>query len=185
MSAQSSEPPQSNTPAQAEAPKPPAQAQNDREGLQTTLSDIERRADIIVAGSIIDDGKERVSTPGAPLEYGFTVYSLEITSVYKGDVSAGDTVELRENHYSGDIPAYSEDNYLPSEKNKEYLFFLYQTAKDSPGAGAWFPVSAEYGRYPLFKAETAGEYSNDELGLNTGSDEYRSVLSEVLEKYAD
>jgi hypothetical protein len=168
-----------------------------------TVQDLENASPYIVKGILKDDAQvkkytKKLTTKVGTLEttlYQFTVSTLQITKVYKGDIKEGNNIKLGEQYYrvtTGDKESiYYDGNYLPSEVGKEYIFFLTDDKKSKTWAGIYYPMLLERGRYPVL-AETKGvqaaklvdSMTNEELNLGTmDSSDYRALYKQVIDKY--
>lgn len=161
--------------------------QYDRDFEPKTLKDVETRSEIIVSGKIIDNGVEKVSQKPETVAYAFTIYSFQISKVYKGNLKSGDVIKLLEQHYlDNDNIIYYKNNYLPSDYGKEYLFFLYKTSDSSPAEGGYYPAYSEYGRYPMINPldKNIDDYTKSELGIGVeNAAYYKAIFTEIMGKY--
>ena len=96
--------------------------------FETTLEGLESRATYIVRGRIADDAttvllyNDRFDPPRFSM--GYTVVSLEIYEVIKGDLTVGDTIRIMETYYIRDDILFVSHSYMPSIPHQEYFFFL-------------------------------------------------------------
>ena len=161
------------------------------------LEELEKYSEVIVRGYINDDSEtvlQRLSDDKDSKEYntilaGHTVSTLCVTEVYKGDINTGDSLKIAEPYYAVErreknILIYS-DNYLPSEIDGEYIFFLSAKVVGDVLKDVRFPLFSERGRYPIMRLQKRLEaYTNLELKLGTDdSEQYRDFYAQVKEKY--
>ncbi len=160
-----------------------------------TLKEVEGLAEYIVKGRLLNDAKQKLYRNGsAPVIFGVTVSSFEISKVFKGDLKEGDKIPIAERYYTleenGETTRYELD-YAPSEPDKEYIFFLIKE-KDKRNDflyGFFTPSVKETGRYPVITPKDSdfsrvGLMSADELNLvKTEPDTYQEIYEQVIKKY--
>lgn len=100
---------------------------------------------------------------------GWTVSTLEITGVIKGEVLPGDTLRLAEPYFTMEaegetdifIDRYYPDHYAPAETGKEYIFFL-EKVKESYEvlSDAYTPAFKIYNRFPVVPPQASVSREN-------------------------
>lgn len=114
---------------------------------------------------------------------GWTVSTLEITGVIKGDVLPGDTLRLAEPYFTMEaegetdifIDRYYPDRYAPAEPGKEYIFFLeemnepYEVLSD-----AYLPAFKIYNRFPVVSPQSS--VSRKDLLMQNLSETEKDIL---------
>lgn len=156
------------------APVKIVQPNNDVIDLHTpsSLDEYEEEVDCIVKGILSDDSEEVLRESSIDLGNektakvvtgGWTITSLQITEVLKGDLKAGDTIRLDEpyrveNRDDGPtviIDNFYPNNYVPAEKGKEYLFFLiHQDESRGKFADTYAVNSRVYNHFPVISSKT-------------------------------
>ena len=125
-----------------------------------------------------------------------TSAKLKIEKVFKGDIAAGDELEITEltsvsnEGNSGNMLAPISGLYFPSWEHRSYLFFL-EKIEQAPAEYA--PVDRWYGKYPVSpaakKAYDTGELTCEALELADPKEAgdipavIASIFRQVCEKY--
>ena len=160
-----------------------------------TLDDIERRAVCIVAGRVYSDAETVFSIKSdVSLDYGrplYSVVSLEITKVIKGDLKEGEIIKIIEPYYITGNTLFTFGNYLPSKPEQEYIFFLGKQRERSPSLperaiGAHSVINLERGRYlvPSDRRSDLHKYSRSDLSLGKlDIDIYMQIYQDVVDAY--
>ena len=163
------------------------------------LKELERNAEYIVRGRLCDDSKQvPVKNSLGHTAFEYTISSLEISKVWKGNFKEGDTIKLCESYYITEknnkpVLRYAS-NYLPSDLDKDYIFFL--NSMDLKNDTVYTPTIYEKGRYPLPSSISTrnkrsvrsvlniDSISNEDLNLaDHDATIYKSIYEEVLQKY--
>lgn len=160
-----------------------------------SLEDLEQRTEVIIKGVLQDDGRELVDFDewGNKLN-GYTLHSLLINEVYKGNLDEGETITLAEEYF---LDSFEGKTYLtiydknrPCKIGKEYIFFLRPILKDNPDINdAYLPVGMEKGRFPILPKTRSTEadidsLTNEDVDLGQGDiSNYKEIFKEVTEKY--
>lgn len=162
------------------------------------LKELEKNADYIVLGKLSDDSKQvPVMNSLGDIAFEYTISSFEISKVWKGNRKVGDTIKLCESYYitekNGEPILRYASNYLPSDINRDYIFFL--NSMDLENDTVYTPTIYEKGRYPFpsnistNKNTTKSTFdldsvTNEELNLaDREATIYKSIYKEVLQKY--
>lgn len=174
--------------------------QIDQAYLVDSLQDLEANCDIIVKARVLENPiNETFETPGGLTFYGITYTDIEVVSVFLGDVSVGDKLNITEEYYCVDELTtrniFHTENYGPSTIGQEYIFFLKEYFDSKfEFKGKYFPLGVEKGRYPILVEQNPltrkrssvniDELTNEELNLgNENSTEYREIFEDVIKKY--
>ena len=161
---------------------------------ETTLDGLESRAANIVRGRISGDSEmifsrsNNINGRPSPL---YSVISLDLTEVIKGELVAGETIRIIEPFYIDNRILYTRGNYLPSREGQEYVFYLHTPAPESDSAslgivGAHFVLHQDRGRYlvPSESQLEAGSFTREELSLGEkDTDIYMNLYQEVIDAY--
>jgi hypothetical protein len=171
--------------------------------FETTLEGLESRATHIVRGRIADDAATILdyATEFDPPRFamGYTVVSLEIYEVFKGDLTAGDTIRMLEPYYIRNGILFARHNYMPSIPYQEYIFFLSPQvdpewlAHDQQALAYTFPVvHGSNGRFrvPEHSRVEAQAFTATDLSLGTQSgrfniDLHRRLWQDVIDAFMD
>ena len=174
-----------------------------------SIDEQEEKSDYIVQGYLLEDSQPIAATNWKGEEvFHYTVTSLMITKVWKGELKEGDTIQLCEwysvEEQGGKNILWQGGNYMPSEVGKEYLFFLNSKELDLEWVNypsdmeetIYSPAIFEKGRYPVPDELKVGKristnksidieaLSNEDLNLAEGNaTAYKKLYSEVIEKY--
>ncbi|WP_101696557.1 hypothetical protein [Clostridium minihomine] len=163
------------------------------------LKELESNCEYIVQGRLSDDSKQvPVKNSLGDIAFEYTISSLEISKVWKGDFKEGGTIKLCESYYiteknNKQVLRYAS-NYMPSDLDKDYIFFL--DSMDLENDTVYTPTIYEKGRYPLPSSISTNKQrsfksifnidsiSNEDLNLaDHDSTIYKSIYEEVLQKY--
>lgn len=155
-----------------------------------TLADVEENADIIIQGKIANDGEER--STGGEVPRTVTISSLKVTKTFKGNVKAGDIINLCEFYYvvedGGEQVLNLHRNAMPCELGVDYLFFLYSYPSTAQWENTYATYACEKGRYPV-KNHSARSSPNvddltiEDLYIQQDDPTVRSIYKEAAEKY--
>lgn len=154
----------------------------------TTLSELEQHTQYILKGKFRGDSEEDLQIYASGfVAYGCTITSFDVSQVIQGeDVKAGDVIRIGESYYVDDEGVLQTVNQcMPAETGKEYIMFLQKhTNPDSRFYGIYASANRNKGRYPVIPPANLETASNRMLGLgDENSENYRSIYSEVIEKY--
>lgn len=158
-----------------------------------TLNQLEEWSPIIVKGTLLNDSVNHEPVDDERYISGYTITSLKIDHVYKGDLEEGSTVPYGEGYYvinESDGPKLvTMFGCTPSIPGEEYIFFLTkETNEDIPWSGTYMPTSPVRSRYPVLSSSTENRaismMSNSDLNIR-GEEQgvYRKLLEEVSKKY--
>jgi hypothetical protein len=155
-----------------------------------TLDEIEERASYIIKGRVLGNAETvySVINKGDPL---FSVVSVEVVEVFKGDVTVGETIRILEPYYINDRTLYTFSNYLPSKSNQEYIFFFARQQAERSGVpeisvGAYHVDNQERGRYlvPNDMQIKERRFTRNELSLGKlDTDIYMDIYQDVIDSY--
>ncbi|WP_195984850.1 hypothetical protein [Clostridium sp. D33t1_170424_F3] len=187
------------------------QPNNDVIDLHTpsNLDEFEAEVDCIVKGILSDDSEEVLRESSIDLGNGktakvvtggWTITSLQITEVFKGDLKAGNTIRLDEPYWIENrdegpvvfIDEFYPNPYVPAEKGKEYLFFLmHQDESRGEFADTYAVNSRIYNHLPVISSNTRSTGENlltqnlSETEKDVlGSDEtYLDFYRQAIDKY--
>jgi hypothetical protein len=105
------------------------------------------KADLIVKGTVMDSRVEEIDTriktseenknlnPGgktSSTNFLYTVYTIDVSDSYKGDVEPGETIEIKEIGGESDTTTCIAGETVKFAKNKEYVMFLSTYESDVP-----------------------------------------------------
>lgn len=124
-----------------------------------SLENLVDRADTIIQGKIIDstyselnitqdvDSDDEYLNPGGEKDdstFPYTIYTVEISEVYKGNLKAKETIQIKQlGGVIGNVEyVLEEPSNINLDKNKNFLFFL-ETYSNSP-ASLLNPLQATY-----------------------------------------
>jgi hypothetical protein len=165
----------------------------------TNLIDLENRADYIVK-AVVKSGSENIlryvpSQESRQPYSGNNITPLLIKEVYKGDLKSGDEIRVVEPYFYfehlGKQYLRTMYNYMPSNVEGEYIFFLtspFDSSTHPEYNGVYWLTELEKSRYPLFDASSAGveSFSNAELSLGELATEgYQAYHEEYMDIYAE
>ncbi|MCD7784356.1 MAG: hypothetical protein LUH18_02040 [Oscillospiraceae bacterium] len=151
--------------------------QADRNILAETPDDLADVSDVIVLAKLKDSENILITDPmDGNIITGYQKSKLEVLEVYKGDISGEDIVITEECFYVDDT-LWTQQGYLPMEKDTEYILFLSAYSDESLYAGMYFPVDLEHGKYVVKKSDssemaTVSKRSDLQIGTETNKDEY-------------
>ncbi|WP_195984848.1 hypothetical protein [Clostridium sp. D33t1_170424_F3] len=131
---------------------------------------------------------------------GWTVSTLEITKVIKGDLTIGDTIKLGEPYFTmtaeGEtdifIDSFFPALYVPAEKGKEYIFFLdYMDETHGRLANTYAVATKSYNRFPVISPQTRSvqsislsqSLSETEKDILGNDETYLDFYQQAIEKY--
>lgn len=175
----------------------------------SNLDEYEVEVDCIVKGILSGDSEEVLRESDINLGNGkttkfvtggWTITSLQITEVFKGDLKAGDTIRLDEPYWVEDrdegpvvfIDESYPNDYVPAEKGKEYLFFLiHQDESRGKFADTYAVNSRVYNHFPVISSKTRSvgtdlltqnmtELETEILG---GDETYLDFYQQAVDKY--
>lgn len=175
------------------------------------IDQLENEVDCVVQGVLRDDPEEVlrttpfVSPDGTPLSEvttgGWTISTLDVTKVFKGDVKVGDAIRLDEPYHTQDhaqtsmvIDPFFPNIYVPAEKGKEYLFFLnYQDESRKKFAGTYAVSSRLCNHFPIvspnerlsadgFYAQNMSDAEREWMGSD-GT--YQKFYQQAIDKYME
>jgi len=103
-----------------------------------SLDALTEKADLIIKGTVMDSRVEEIdilsqkkkkkkSNPGGEItscKYIYTVYTVDVSDSYKGDVEPGETVEFKQIGGETDTATCIAGETVKFAKNKEYVMFL-------------------------------------------------------------
>lgn len=162
----------------------------DRLQLAPTYDDLETVSDMIIKATVIP-GKENktIEAEGGIIVFGYTVTQLNISEVFKGEITEGETITITEEYYTlagKNNVIYTQGNYMPAKENGEYIFFLKAYDAISPYTGMYFPVDLEYGKYSVNLAggmAAPASASTAELEIISSDTKYVEFATKVIEDY--
>lgn len=106
---------------------------------------------------------------------------MKISKVIKGDIKAGDEIEVSQLYVVEDGILSSFSKMTPMIKGDSWLFFLVKSKRDN--ADHYEHVGDYHGRYPIpGVTNTALPYAFDN-GTYVPVDFREDIYSEILEKY--
>lgn len=131
---------------------------------------------------------------------GWTVSTLEITKVIKGDLNVGDTINLGEPYFTmtaeGEtdifIDSFFPALYVPAEKGKEYIFFLdYMDETHGRLADTYSVATKSYNRFPVVSTQTRNvqsisllqNLSKTEKDILGTDETYQDFYQQAIDKY--
>lgn len=147
------------------------------------LDQLEELSDIIVKATVLP-GSENIPHING-VRKGRTYTDIKIQTVYKGNVSKGDIINITEQYYyenNGD-ELNIFNGYLPSDVGSEYLFFL--GISNDKSDEQHYLIGAERGRYsqkPIYGVKNR-TFSTDHYTFLEDTEVYRHLRKEVLDKY--
>jgi hypothetical protein len=140
-----------------------------------SLEELEERSAVIAEVTVSGKGKEDEND----LPYTYT--PVIITKVYKGNVSCGEEIEVREfyRYYRTPIGLYMEtiEDYLPMEKNGKYLLFLTETP-----SGTLSVAGIYYGKF-VWPTPSKATRSAKSLEIFATDNDYLDILDAVVDNY--
>lgn len=162
----------------------------DRLQLAPTYDDLEVVSDIIIKATVIP-GKENktIEVEDGTIVFGYTVTQLNISEVFKGEITEGETITITEEYYTlagNNNVIYTQGNYMPAQENGEYIFFLKAYDSTSSYAGMYFPVDLEYGKYSVNLVNgmvMPASASTAELEIISSDTKYVEFATKVIENY--
>lgn len=162
----------------------------DRLQLSPTYDDLEVVSDVIIKATVIP-GKENktIKAEDGTIVFGYTVTQLNISEVFKGEITEGETITITEEYYTlagKNNVIYTQGNYIPAQENGEYIFFLKAYDETSPYTGMYFPVDLEYGKYSVNLVGgmvTPASASTAELEIIFSDTKYVEFATKVIEDY--
>ncbi len=112
----------------------------------SSVDALTEKADLIIKGTIVDSRVEEIDilskteeneilNPGGEIQeckYIFTVYTVDVSDSYKGDVEPGETVEFKQIGGESDTTIYIPEENIKFAKNQEYVMFLSTYESDVP-----------------------------------------------------
>jgi hypothetical protein len=147
------------------------------------LEQLEELSDIIVKATVLPGSENVPHIEGVRM--GRTYTDVKVQTVYKGDVSTGDIINITELYYYENDGAElaSFNGYLPSNIGSEYVFFLGNSEDESNNRH--YLIGAERGRYsqePIYGVKNR-TFSTDHYTFLEDTEVYRHLRKEVLDKY--
>lgn len=147
------------------------------------LDTLEDLSEVIIKGVV----RETENKPTTETFMGRTYSQVEITEVYAGDVTAGDTIKVTESYYydteNGVEQLYVFNDYLPCIKDEEYIFFLRYSTDDTDEE--YYITGIERGRFspdPITQIDGRSISPSTHVLLEDTT-AYGSLRQEVLDKY--
>jgi len=144
-----------------------------------TFDELVYRAAHIVRGRIANDARHfyRYDYFYDPPEiiWIHTLVSLEILDVFKGSLTAGDTITLIEPYEIFEGVLSTWNNYLPSNPYGEYIFFLSEALvrePDDPNHGAFH---VQFGYISRFPVPSAGQEIKMDVILGTTRMDWHTI----------
>lgn len=147
------------------------------------LEQLEELSDIIVKATVLPGSENVPHIEGVRM--GRTYTDVKVQTVYKGDVSTGDIINITELYYYENDGAElaSFNGYLPSNIGSEYVLFLGNSEDESNNRH--YLIGAERGRYSqeaIYGVKNR-TFSTDHYTFLEDTEVYRHLRKEVLDKY--
>jgi len=149
------------------------------------LASLEKYAFLVVQGFVQEDSQRITLDEDRHFPKYGTKSLLHITKVYSGGLEAGHIISLIEGWYTEEIQGEKvlsiTCGYMPSDPNREYIFFL--TALEDEWAGTYYPLSHDVSRFPVPVNSDAVCITAEEADMAYMTKDYENIYAEIIEKY--
>ncbi|WP_141131615.1 hypothetical protein [Anaerovirgula multivorans] len=154
-----------------------------------SIDALAEKAAIIIEGTIVDSRVEEIdhrmnpSSDTPPSMMVYTVYTVEVSNSYKGDVEPGETIEIKQIGGEGKTMVYivGEEDNVNFVENRKYVMFL-RTYENFP-ASLLNPIQACYS-YEEDIVNTKSTVDNEQfISVNEKND--LTLTIEDLERIKD
>lgn len=143
--------------------------------------------DLVQISDVIVEGTVTAVTPDVELEIGadpdsacyltVTVVELEVSDVLKGDVEAGETIQLK-------YPQSEEWDIIPVQEGDRNIYFLADNRDNSPGV-PFSPVNLSQAVVPI-DGDTVladgGMLGREEQSVSMDKEDFKDLVRQALEE---
>lgn len=146
----------------------------------SSIDDLSQKADIVIEGAVVNSRVEELehviepsdksekSNPGGNVPSSkrvYTIYTVEVSDSFKGNINSGETIEVKETGGEGKGAIYVSNDSIELKMNKKYIMFL-NTYDNSP-ATLLNPIQSlyTYDEESLNNDQLKGEHKENDLSL--------------------